>query len=242
MERGGSEHGASAAAGEGRGSERVGRRAGDRVAVRGVGALVRWLFPVRCAGCALPDADGICEGCLAAAAPAEPAEPPPELVAWFAPYSYEGAVAEAVTRVKYRNDRASVSALARAVADRLPTGVTIGVVSWVPTSRDHHRVRGFDHAELLARAVAREVDLPAERVLERADEVVQTGRRGAERRRGPAFVARRAPASVLLVDDVATTGTTLANAARALRREGSKWVMGATVARTPLKAWCGGSE
>ncbi len=233
MGRVGSEHGARAA-GEGRRAERVG--------VRGAGALVRWLFPVRCAGCALPGTDGICEGCLAAAAPAEPAEAPPGLVAWFAPYSYEGAVAEVVARVKYRNDRASVPALARAVADHLPPEATTGVVSWVPTSRGHHRSRGFDHAELLARAVARELGLPATRVLERADEVVQTGRRGADRRRGPAFVARRAPASVLLVDDVATTGTTLANAARALLRKGSKWVMGATVARTPLKAGCGDSD
>jgi predicted amidophosphoribosyltransferase len=63
----------------------------------------------------------------------------------------------------------------------------------------------------------------------------QTGLPAVDRRRGPVFRARNAaPFTVLLVDDVATTGATLAAAAAALREAGAARVLAATAARTPL--------
>ena len=61
----------------------------------------------------------------------------------------------------------------------------LDVVTWAPTSRERRRRRGFDPAELLARAVARRLRLRCAGLLERAPGPPQTGLRGAERRRGP---------------------------------------------------------
>jgi predicted amidophosphoribosyltransferase len=83
-------------------------------------------------------------------------------------------------------------------------------------------------------ALARRVDLPCRPVLVRGPGPAQTGRARAERWEGPHFTTGRAvPAGVLVVDDVITTGATLAAAARALRAAGCPAVHGLATARTP---------
>jgi ComF family protein len=100
------------------------------------------------------------------------------------------------------------------------------------------RRRGFNPAALLARAAARACGVSVDCVaLERLrDTASQTGLDRAARRRNVrgAFRARQAPpARVWLVDDVVTTGATLDEAARALRRAGAGEIFGLCVARTP---------
>jgi predicted amidophosphoribosyltransferase len=150
-------------------------------------------------------------------------------------FGYEGVVREVVARVKYRNARAAVEWLAVAMAHALPPGRHHDVVTWAPTTRDHRRARGFDHAELLARAVAGHLRAPVRPLLTRAPGGAQTGQDRATRRHGPRFTARRdlSGRQVLLVDDVVTTGATLTAAAAALRRAGARHVDGLAAARTP---------
>ena len=149
--------------------------------------------------------------------------------------SYEGAGRELVARLKYRNSRSALPGLARAMASLVVEPARIDVVTWAPTTPSRRRQRGFDQAELLARAVARHLRQPCRRVLVRRPGPVQTGRPLAERHGGPSFVPRRAVPgrSVLVVDDVITSGATVSAAAYALRRAGATAVTALAVARTP---------
>ena len=119
---------------------------------------------------------------------------------------------------------------------RLVEAEQVDLVTWVPTSSQRRRHRGFDHAELLARAVARAVRRPCQSLLRRRPGPPQTGRSLAERRCGPSFEARcPSPARVLIVDDVVTSGATVTAAASALRAAGALEVRAVVAARTPPK-------
>jgi predicted amidophosphoribosyltransferase len=216
----------------------AGERAEDRVShpartVPGVlDRLVAFVFPLACPGCG-QRAEPVCDTCAATLRPAVPAHPPAGVDDWAAPFAYEGVARELVARVKYRGMHAVVGWLADAMAPLVGLPVA-SVVTWVPTTPGRRRERGFDHAELLARAVGRRLARPAPRLLERGVGIPQTGLSGAARRRGPRVTARRIPpAHVLLVDDVATTGASLSAAAGALRRAGAVRVVALTAARTP---------
>lgn len=150
--------------------------------------------------------------------------------------AYEGPARVLVAGVKYRQARAALpwlaSALARVV--RAEAG-PVDAVTWAPTTPARRRARGFDHAELLARGVGRDLGLPVLALLARRPGTPQTGLPAARRREGPVFAPSRrgVPHRLLVVDDVVTTGATLQAAAAALRVAGARVVVAGTVARTP---------
>jgi ComF family protein len=92
--------------------------------------------------------------------------------------------------------------------------------------------RGYDQAALLAGAVSEQWGVPLVEALERTRDHEPQARQDPERRRGNVRGAFRVtrPAAVegrpvLLVDDVATTGSTLLEAAQALEEAGATWVL-----------------
>jgi predicted amidophosphoribosyltransferase len=194
--------------------------------------VVAALLPLRCPGCGRA-ADPVCDRCVATMRAAPGAPPPPGVDAWNAPFAYDGVARELIARVKYRGAHAATGWLAPRMVMLVAPPVP-AVVTWAPTTTARRRARGFDHAELLAGAVGRLLARPVRRLLARSPGDPQTGRAAAERRIGPTFAARRrAPSSVLLVDDVATTGATVSAAASALRAAGASRVVVLTAARTP---------
>ncbi|MEX0947517.1 MAG: hypothetical protein WEE69_01865 [Acidimicrobiia bacterium] len=194
--------------------------------------LVAVVLPLTCPGCGRP-ADPVCDACAVGLRPAVAAPPPTGIDAWAAPFAYEGVARELVARVKYRGAHAVTAWLASAMVVHLAPPMP-AVVTWVPTTSARKRERGFDHAEVLARQVASRLSRPARRMLARGPGPSQTGLPASARRRGPSIEAlRRAPANVLLVDDVATTGASLTAAAAALRAKGADRVVALTAARTP---------
>jgi predicted amidophosphoribosyltransferase len=182
----------------------------------------------------------VCGACAAALPAAPPGRSVPGVSWSVAAFAYEGVARELVARVKYRNERVAVTWLARQLAERLAIcPILFDTVTWVPGSSERCAARGVDHGALLARAVARECDAAVTSLLRREPGLPQTGRPAVERRSGPALHAKTQTCGrvVLLVDDVVTTGGTLAAAARALRAAGARDVVAATVARTPRPGW-----
>jgi predicted amidophosphoribosyltransferase len=165
---------------------------------------------------------------------ADPISPPPGVDACRALLAYEGPAREVVAQLKYRNARVSARWLAEGMAGLVEPG-EVAIVSWAPTTAQRRRARGFDQAELLARMVARRLGLPCRSLLARAPGPPQTGRTLLERRRGPVFGprARADGVDVLLVDDVVTTGATVAAAARALRTAGAGSIVVVAAAHPP---------
>jgi ComF family protein len=197
--------------------------------------LLSLLLPGRCPGCGRR-AEPVCAACAASMRSAPPGRHLPGVTWSAAAFAYEGVARELIARVKYRNERGAVRWLASSVARKCASApFAFDTITWVPASTRRRVSRGIDHGALLARAVAAELGSTAERLLVRDDGPPQTGRPAAERRVGPALraVGPVSGRSVLVVDDVVTTGGTLTVAARVLRERGARDVLAATIARTP---------
>lgn len=167
---------------------------------------------------------------------------PPTAVPVWAAVSYEGPARALVRTLKFGGAVRLVDTMAAQMAANAPPGFFEGATLVpVPLHRARRRRRGFNQAEELAGALSARCGLGVSDCLERVSAVArasQVGRTRADRLAALAGSVRlRAGAPVplraLLVDDVVTTGATLAACASALRSVGVREVRAAAYARTP---------
>ena len=210
------------------------------------------VLPQTCAGCERRAAL-LCATCQAflTGAPVRPAWPervPAGLPRPWAAASYDGPVRAAVVAHKERGRTALAEplgrALARAVRAAAPRAGPFAVVP-VPSTRRSVRARGHDPTWRMAEAAVVELRAAGAhaglvRALRHrrkvADQASLPAGRRAANLAGALEAVPEAPLAgrtVVLVDDVITTGATLAEAARALRAGGAKVLAAATVAATP---------
>ncbi len=153
---------------------------------------------------------------------------------------FSGCLRDVVNGMKFKKHRGAANYLGgllsrRIIGDGLVPGVDVHAVTWVPAPAPR-RKHGFDPSELMARMVGAQLGLPVVRTLVRADSGERKTRCGVERWNGPGFRGRRTPYfRVLLIDDVVTTGATLAAASGALRTAGVSHIHVAAVAATPKR-------
>ena len=156
----------------------------------------------------------------------------------WAPVAYEGPGRALVRGLKYRGAAGLAEPMAAAICAGAPW--LDGVLAPVPLHPRRRRQRGYNQAERLAAALHRRCGLEVADCLERRGPAAarQVGRGRAERRAGPGLAmsvkdGAEAPERAVLVDDVCTTGATLAACAAALRAAGTRHVTAVVYARTP---------
>jgi predicted amidophosphoribosyltransferase len=134
--------------------------------------------------------------------------------------------------------------LVKPLAERLAAGIAMAPwsqlveqVTSVPSHPIYRYRRSYSAAQLLARSVARMLELPVRAALRRHGLGRQARRSRAERLRLPAGsftgIGRGMSGAVLLIDDVTTTGSTLQRAAAALLSSGASVVYCAALAQSP---------
>ena len=157
----------------------------------------------------------------------------------LAPLRYEGVVRESLLRYKFGGLTAYAAVYAEFLAKCIDeNGISCDSITWVPLSRRRLRQRGYDQARLIAEELAKRLGLPCERLLvKRRHTRPQSGISDREKRKANAAGAyailnaeRVEGKRVLLVDDIVTTGATLASCAGVLADAGCTAVFGAAAA------------
>jgi predicted amidophosphoribosyltransferase len=178
----------------------------------------------RCFGCGL-DGTWLCRGCVDSLPPASAGAAIPAVASVHCAWGYEGAARKLVLALKLRGQLPAAAPLADGLRDVLHRrGTEATVIGWVPARARDCRVRGFDHAEVIARGIASSLGLEPVPLLERTSvRPDQAGLTRAERKRNLLGAFRSVPIkeNVLLVDDLITTGATAEACARSLRAAGS---------------------
>ncbi len=218
---------------------------------------VDWLYPPRCAGCERPgvrwcsdcqsrceritgpvcevcgepyDLGNLCHSCQAS---------PPLYTASRSWGIFSGPLREALHRLKYQQDLGVGEALSKHMIELLDElSWPVQLIIPVPLSKQRRRERGYNQAGLLARPLALAAGLPCRpNALRRTrDTRSQVGLNEKERQQNVMGAFEADPEEVrgkivLVVDDVATTGSTVNGCAQALLQSGAAAVYGMTLAK-----------
>lgn len=179
-----------------------------------------------CIVCRAPTVEGICR-----------THRSPIDAAWVAGERDE-VLGQLIDAFKFERCRSAYKDLAQVLLETLPILPKDTIITWVPTVRAHVRERGYDHARLIAAELAKRRSLPCQTLLRRQtnDRQRGAGRKDRFKQAERAFAVRSGdmPKSVLLVDDVVTTGATLHFAAKSLKEAGAEEIFVAAIAKQPL--------
>jgi ComF family protein len=214
-------------------------------------AILDLMLPPACAACGSAGAL-LCSSCLNAARPAS--DPASRFVAAdpaiaighdlslaLAAFAFEGPIRRALARLKYEGATRLAGPLSQAAVPALRVLLQMtGDVPLVPVPvhRVRLRERGYNQAELIARATGSAVGLPVTDRLERVRPTTKQHRLDRAARLAnlrAAFSVRASPTSmpavVIVVDDIVTTTATLEACASVLRSAGVREVYGFAIAR-----------
>lgn len=160
-------------------------------------------------------------------------------------FFYTGALRESFHRYKFggREWYAETYGKWMAVTVRDKLMGKFDLVSWVPVSKKRLKSRGYDQALRLAQSLGRELGFSPVRTLEKhTDNAAQSGlNSAAQRHENTRGVYRAVNAAefrgkrILLIDDIVTTGATLAEACKTLRAAGAAEVLCAALATPKLQ-------
>lgn len=213
--------------------------------------ILSLLFPERCTLChkiLTEDVTVLCRSC-AVNAPYFPAKaftpnssrkrPYPFLDSFTAVWYYEGDVRRSLLRYKFHHSSFLAPKYAQLLTSQIQKqDVSFDCITWVPVSRLRKMTRGYDQSQLLAESVAKELGMEAVPLLVkirntrkqstiRTHEARNANVLGAYRPINPEQIRGK---SILLIDDILTTGSTAGECAKTLLTAGAKQIHCAAVA------------
>ena len=209
-------------------------------------SILDLLFPTKCVFCARvlrSDDDGWCDRCTESLPFTDNGGRQEGEFYDFcvSPLYYKGAVRKSVLRFKFRGAAAYAGVYGKLLADCIRENPDIGydLISWVPLSSNRKRSRGYDQAMLLALATALELNDVAVETLTKPHDVQAQSELGDRSERSANISGAYSVSDpdliegkcVLLIDDVVTTGSTLAECAKVLLAAGATRVVCAALAR-----------
>lgn len=205
--------------------------------------LWQLLFPPKCVLCGKlleKDETDLCHSCRCDT----PAFPKsnlklPYLAHWTALWYYEGTVRRSILRFKFHGERGYAEIYGRQLAMKLLSDdISFDILTWAPISRLRRWRRGYDQVQLIAEAVGKELGIaPLPTLVKTRHNRPQSRLGGAAQRRANVMGVYRLAdpvrvqgKTILLLDDILTTGATAGECARVLLTAGAKEVSCAAVA------------
>ena len=198
-------------------------------------AVLDLLYPRRCVFChkLIEKEDALCPDCrrkYSIMSSERHIRKIPGTAGCFAPFLYEGDVRASLLRYKFQGQSGYAKVYGEFLSKCIDeNAISCDIITWVPLSRRRLRSRGYDQARLLAEEIAGHYELPCAPLLRKLRNNPAQSRTGnaAKRKANVADIYavinedQLRGKRVLLVDDIVTTGATLAEAARTLKAAGA---------------------
>ncbi len=209
--------------------------------------MLRLIFPPKCVLCrkllSKHETD-LCHTCRENAPNFRRAKNQIPFVAhWTALWYYKDDVRGSIHRFKFGSCRNYADVYSRLLAMRLQERPyeDIDFITWVPVSTLRRLKRGYDQSSLITKSLEKELGIPAKHLLKKVrHNPPQSGIRDASKRRANVLGVYRVlrpelvrGKTILLVDDVVTTGATASECAKMLMTSGAKQVLFAAVTAAP---------
>lgn len=208
--------------------------------------LLSLIFPARCTLCGKITTGGrrVCNSCMKHNPPQAHfrlLEEPEFSLFCVSAYEYEGQARQAILQYKFRGKKERAAGFAQALTLALPPRwQTADVVCWVPVSRQRRKERGYDQSELVARKVAKAIGRPCRKLLQKVVDNQPQHELNADQRWENVrnvYLADNKKCqgkTILLIDDIVTTGATMLECASCLLRAGAKEVFCGAIAESLL--------
>lgn len=196
--------------------------------------LAAIIFPERCPFCgkAVAPCRPACEDCTALLPPCTYKKLISGIYEAQSALPYEKAYKSAILKVKFGKRKQYIYQLAMLTLNRIAPQKNLSgfdVVTFVPLHPDSQKERGFNQSELLAKYIAEELNIPCEPLLKKVKKNKPQHTLPASARQKNVMDAYRKVKSahikgrkILLVDDIVTTGFTLAECAKVLTEKGAE--------------------
>ncbi len=157
-------------------------------------------------------------------------------------FPYREKIKELICKFKFKSNLDYVEYFAESMTKAIKQkGIVcnFGLITFVPMTKKHKKERGFNQAQILAKALGKMLDIPVENILlkvknNKAQHTLHKSERAINVK--GAYIAENKEKiklkNILLCDDIVTTGSTIKECALALIDAGAKDVLGITIAKT----------